>query len=221
MTIFLYYLGAFALGSIPFGWIVAHLKGIDIRKVGSGNIGATNVKRALGTKWGLFVFFLDVIKGVIPGLLAGVILTGQSSSISIPDHAVLGGVAAVLGHMLSPFMRFRGGKGIATGLGALLGAAWMVGLGAFSVFLIMMAITRIVSLSSVIAALFILICGWLFGQSPIFMGVYAVIVLVIWIKHIPNMKRLAKGEEPKFSFKKDNPAKEVESADDDLSGTGE
>jgi glycerol-3-phosphate acyltransferase PlsY len=217
MLIALYYLGSFVLGSIPFGWIVARMKGIDIRKVGSGNIGATNVKRALGTKLGIFVLFLDVIKSAIPGMLATTIIRENPTSLSIGDLAVLGGVVAVFGHIFSPFLRFRGGKGIASGLGALLGVAPIVGTCCFSVFLVMMVFTRIVSISSVIAASSILVFGWVFqrqyGFGPIFFSVYTLVVLLIWIKHIPNLKRLAKGEEPKFSWKREAAPEKKEDGD--------
>ena len=207
MLIDLYYIGSFLLGSIPFGWIVARMKGIDIRKVGSGNIGATNVKRALGTKLGIFVLFLDILKSAVPGMVAGLIIKENPTSLSLNDLAVLGGVTAVIGHIFSPFLKFRGGKGIASGLGALLGVAPVVGLCCFSVFVVMMLFTRIVSLSSVIAATTILVFGWIFreqfGFGGVFFAVYSVVVLLIWIRHIPNLKRLAKGEEPKFTFKRE------------------
>ena len=119
----------FALGSIPFGFMVAKAKGVDIREVGSGNIGATNVMRVLGKGPGIAVLLLDVLKGLIPSLCGHLIFHDK-------QIAFAAGVAAVFGHTFSPFLKFKGGKGIATGLGALLGSSPFVGLAAFSVFFV-------------------------------------------------------------------------------------
>src|SRR5689334_13874075 len=106
---------SYLIGAIPFGVIVARMQGIDIMSVGSKNIGATNVMRVLGKKWGIFVLLLDVAKGCVPALVVWK-LTGSQ------EMSILSGLVAVLGHCVSPFLRFRGGKGIATGLGAMLGS---------------------------------------------------------------------------------------------------
>lgn len=201
--------GSFLLGSIPFGLIVARAKGIDITAVGSGNIGATNVARVLGKGPGLLVFGLDVLKGLVPALAARQLVPMGAAGITVADMATLCGIFAILGHTFSPFMKFKGGKGVATGLGALLGCAPDVGLSAFGVFLVIFALTRYVSLASVFAAVAMVTFGFVFGYSPIFLVGYGLIGLFVIVKHIPNMKRLAKGEEPKFSIRKKEPEPET------------
>jgi glycerol-3-phosphate acyltransferase PlsY len=197
-------LGSYILGALPFGFIVARLCGIDITSVGSGNIGATNVTRVLGWKLGLLVFLLDVGKGVVPPL-ATVALTGDR------DVAILMGVVAVVGHTFSPFLRFKGGKGVATSLGALVGGAPVVGLAGFGVFLLLFALTRIVSLSSLVAALSVLVFGALTHQSWVFFAVFVPLVGYVFVRHKANISRLLKGEEPKLTFKR----KERDDDDDD------
>lgn len=202
------FVGAFLLGSVPFGLLAARIKGIDLRQVGSGNIGATNVVRGLGPVWGVTVFLLDMLKGAVPPLLCIQLLAGQPGlPLSAGDAGVVAAGLAILGHLFSPFAGFKGGKGIATGLGALLGTAPLVGVSAFGVFLVCMAFTQIVSLSSLVAAPFMIIFGLLTRQSPIFLGFFGLVAVFIYVKHIPNIKRLAKGEEPKFRFRRE-PAKE-------------
>lgn len=203
------YVVSFFLGSIPFGVIAGKMKGIDIRKVGSGNIGATNVNRALGSKWAIAVFLLDVLKSFLPSLLVPIILKsgGQLFPIAVADTGVLAGICAIMGHLFSPFVGFKGGKGIASGLGALLGTNPLLGILAFSVFIVMMIFTRIVSLSSIVAAPSIIVFALVFHQTLIYTIVFGGMAVFILYKHIPNMKRLMKGEEPKFSFdfkKRDN-----------------
>src|SRR5438270_2992906 len=153
-------IGGYIVGSIPFGYLVARARGIDILQFGSGNIGATNVYRALGKWLGLLVFLLDVSKGMVPAAIAYSVTSSQGAAFSV-------GMAAVVGHCLSPFLKFKGGKGIATGLGAVLGSAPFVALGAFAVFIICMVLTRWVSLSSIAAALTIVPLGLYFGESPL------------------------------------------------------
>lgn len=188
-------IGAYILGSIPFGYLVARAKGIDITKVGSGNIGATNVHRALGWKMGIPVLLLDIAKGLIPPLLARY---GYGMD---TDHAMLTGIAAVLGHCFSPFLRFKGGKGIATMLGATLGSTPIVagiGLAAFGIFF---ALTRYVSLASLVAVVAAFASAALLRYPPLVVGAYAAIGLFIIYKHRANIGRLLRGEEPRTSFR--------------------
>ncbi len=187
--------GSYLLGSLPFGFIVARLCGIDITSVGSGNIGATNVARVLGWRLGFVVFFLDVGKGVVPPLVT-VWLTGNH------DVAVLMGVAAVVGHTFSPFLKFKGGKGVATGLGALVGSDPLVGGAIFGVFLLMFAFTRIVSLSSLVASACVIVLGLIAHQSWVFFAVFGPMIVYVFIRHRPNIGRLIRGEEPKLDLKK-------------------
>ena len=132
---------AFLIGAIPFGLVIGKLKGVDLREKGSGNIGTANAMRQLGRPLGTLVFVLDTLKGWTPVFLAHrLALT--------PDWIVGAGMAAVLGHIYSPFVRFRGGKGVATALGVLLGLDWRVGLISFGIFIVVVAITDYISLGS-------------------------------------------------------------------------
>lgn len=191
MNLALLCIGSYLVGAIPFGVIVARVKGVDIMSVGSGNIGATNVWRTFGVGLGLLVFALDVLKGAVPAMIAGG-LTGRS------DWAFACGALAVLGHSASPFLRFRGGKGVSTGLGALLGSAPWVGLCSFGVFVFVLAVTRYVSLSSVIAAISMVVFGVVFHEPPIVVLGYGMLAAFVLIRHRANLKRLLRHEEPKF-----------------------
>lgn len=193
------YLSAYLLGSLPFGFWVGKARGIDIRKVGSGNIGATNTYRHLGAKAGLLVFALDVGKGAAPVLLARALLDPQTAA----THDVWLGLAAVVGHTFSPFLGFKGGKGVATGLGAVLGLAPIVGIVGFSVFLISLFVSKYVSLSSILGTTAVVVTGFATHQSPLFLTVFTLVCAFVIVRHIPNMKRLLNRTEPKFKFKKD------------------
>ncbi len=183
---------AFVLGSIPFGFVIGKLKGVDVRQHGSGNIGATNVSRVLGKKWGALVLLLDAIKGAFPVLFLKV--AGYSM-----EYQVIAGLFAILGHCFSPFLKGRGGKGVATGLGVFLVVSPKVTLIAFLVFLSVFFITRYVSLSSITAALsFPLVFKFLERPSDFTSLVLFLTALVVVGKHYQNIIRLLKGEEKKY-----------------------
>jgi glycerol-3-phosphate acyltransferase PlsY len=183
---------SFFLGSIPFGYVIGKLKGVDVRKHGSGNIGATNVSRVLGKKWGAFVLFLDALKGAVPVLI--VKLSGYPL-----EYQVLAGFLAILGHCFSPFMKFRGGKGVATGLGVFLVVSPLVTLIAALIFFAVFFTTRYVSLSSIIAALsFPVIFKVLKSSSPSVSLLLFLTAFTVVAKHHQNIKRLLKGEEKKY-----------------------
>jgi glycerol-3-phosphate acyltransferase PlsY len=201
MTLTLLLIGSFFLGSIPFGLLIGKARGVDVRNSGSGNIGATNVWRLLGPGWGTTSFLLDVAKGTTAALVCGWAQPDAFGFFMQGDAATLGGVAAVAGHMLSPFVGFKGGKGIATGLGALLGTAPLVGLSGFAVFIGVMLMSRFVSLSSLVAVIAVMAFSFYFRQTPLFLTTYGLIGLYVYVKHIPNIKRLIKGEEPTFKIK--------------------
>ncbi len=202
---------AFLAGSIPFGLLIAKAKGVDIRQHGSRNIGATNVARVLGLKPGLLCFALDVLKGLLPTLGAGLWagLAGQMTPAAADAWWWLAVMAAsIFGHMFSPWVRFKGGKGVATGLGALLGVfpgLAVPGLVAFSIWLITFFRWRYVSLSSCLAAISIpLATAALFGVAgelraglPFIVVGGAIAALVIF-KHRGNLRRLRRGTEPRF-----------------------
>jgi glycerol-3-phosphate acyltransferase PlsY len=199
-------IASFWVGALPFGYWAARLRGVDIRKVGSGNIGATNVFRALGAKIGLTVLVLDALKGFLSTWLA---MRAGASDV----EAILVGVAAILGHTFSPIMGFKGGKGIATGLGALLAAAPLTLAVALPIWLVVFLLTRWVSLASILAAASTPIAAYLFGYSLPTVGVLTAIVAVIIFKHRSNLWRIMHGVEPKLQLRNSRPNLEQECLD--------
>ncbi len=194
------FLVGFFSGAIPCGFIISKLKGIDIRKHGSGNIGFSNVFRTVGKIEGISVLFLDIAKGFLPVLLL-IRYYGY-------HYGIIAGIAAVLGHMFTPVLKFKGGKGVATGLGIFIGLAPLSALFTFIVWLIVVVISRYVSLGSLTAAialpLFIYFSRFI-GRDEynIFLLLFTILVcLLVIIMHRPNIKRLVQGKERKFSLKK-------------------
>ncbi|MHC4619449.1 MAG: glycerol-3-phosphate 1-O-acyltransferase PlsY [Planctomycetota bacterium] len=199
---------AYLLGSVPFGLIIARAHGKDLRAIGSGNIGATNVSRALGRKWAYFCFLLDVLKGLVPTLLA-VLLVSSPPTITELLLVLAVGVAAILGHIFPLYLKFKGGKGVATSLGVALGL-WpfytLCALFAFAVWVVVVLIWRYISLASIIASLafpvalvlaIILVPDWQLLQLwPLLVAAAAIPVMVI-LRHRENIKRLAAGTESK------------------------
>ncbi|MCA9304221.1 MAG: glycerol-3-phosphate 1-O-acyltransferase PlsY [Phycisphaerales bacterium] len=166
-----YAIGAYLLGSVPFGLLIGKARGIDIREHGSGNIGATNLGRVLGKRFFFLCFFLDLSKGLAPTLLAGSMMGTLGRFTIEPSDAwgwLLVMVCAVFGHLFSPWLGFRGGKGVATALGALLGmfpAMTAPGVGALVVFLVVLALWRYISLASCMAAITLPFWTWfIFAQ---------------------------------------------------------
>jgi glycerol-3-phosphate acyltransferase PlsY len=186
--------GGYVAGSIPFGyWIVRLFRGQDIRRLGSGNIGGTNVWRSFGARYGLPVIVLDVVKGLAPALAAS--LTRGSLV------AVLAGAAAMLGHWRPIFMRFRrGGKMVATCGGAAIGIAPLVAVVGTVVWIVVFVVGRYASVASILAAASLAPAAVLLGQDlsvVIFMGAAAVAIL--WL-HRGNIRRLVHGEEHRFKL---------------------
>ncbi len=194
MTFAILFVAAYFLGAIPVGYLVGKAKGIDIRAVGSGNIGATNVLRTLGKGPGYAVFFADVLKGFIPAVVARQFGFGN-------DLCFVIGLGAVFGHSLSPFLGFKGGKGIATGLGAMLGSVTLVGLGSFAIFTLFMALTMTVSLSSIAGAASLPIWGFVFAETWPIRIVLLVMGGYIIFRHRANIVRIRQGVEPKYGQK--------------------
>jgi len=183
---------SFLLGSVPFGYLIGKLKGVDVRSYGSGKIGATNVSRVLGKKYGLLVLLLDALKGALSVLLA------KAGGLPL-DYQVLAALGAVWGHCFSPWLSFKGGKGVATALGAFLVISPKVTLLALLVFLAVFLTTRFVSLSSITAALsYPLLLKLLEEPSELTFILTSLGALTIVLKHHSNLKRLLKGEEKKF-----------------------
>ena len=201
-------LGAgYLLGSIPTGWLAGHwLAGLDIRTQGSGSTGATNVLRVLGKGPALAVFLVDVLKGTAAVLLARYLLErglGGALDPGLVDWAVVAaGLAALAGHIWPIWLGGKGGKAVATGLGVLLGLAWPVGLASFGVFLAVLSLSRIVSLSSVVAALALplLMAAWCAptGLRPAYLGLALLTTLLVVWRHRANLQRLWAGTEPRL-----------------------
>jgi len=182
---------AYLIGSVPTGYILGSRAGIDIRNAGSGNIGATNVARVLGKRHGILTLLVDIGKGY----LAVFIATKLSPNLSV---AALAGAAVFLGHLYPVFLRFRGGKGVATAFGVYLALAPLATLGLIVIFAVNVLTSRIVSLSSMItagAAPFVL---WLFSYPLDLVAMSAFFAVMIILRHHANIKRLLHGNEPRF-----------------------
>ncbi len=180
-----------AFGSVPFGYVAGRLRGIDIRKHGSGNIGFTNVQRTMGWTWAAPVLLLDVAKGLIPTAVAG--------SFSLVPPLV--GTGAILGHVFCPWLGFRGGKGVATTIGVaafLCPRSLLAGLG---VYLLVLAATGFISVSSLAFAAVLPVLTAVIYRSSVLLLLFAVgVALVIIIRHVSNIRRLAAGTEPRLGL---------------------
>jgi len=196
---YLFCIFAYLLGSVPFGLIVGRLvKGIDVREHGSGNLGATNVFRVIGRRWGIFVLFLDALKGYLAVALPNAILMGDISPLAL----ILLALAAIAGHAFPVWLKFKGGKGVATSLGVFLAIAFKPTLVTFMAFLIVFAMTHIISISSLSAAfLFPFVIFWTHRQLRIFPYLFTVSLLLLGFiiyTHRANIGRLLRGEEKKL-----------------------
>jgi len=197
---------SYVLGSIPTGYIITKkLKGIDIRREGSGNIGATNVKRILGMKWFFIVLALDALKGFVPVFTVSVIFKA-----SYPFLPILAGLCAILGHTFTMFLNFKGGKGVATALGVFLALTPFSVLTAVLAFVITLLMFGYISLGSITASILLPFLVYIYGETGylyltwIFSLIAAAFVVY---KHKDNIKRLFEGTENKFEFKKEKKEK--------------
>ena len=203
---------AFLVGSIPTGLLVGRTRGIDIRKHGSGNVGATNILRVLGTQWGVFVLLCDALKGYLAVTL---IFDGISAlvgpywnSISIERtwphellHVVVG-ASVIAGHIWSVFLCFDGGKGVATSAGAIFGIDPLVAGIGFAIFLITVAISGYVSLGSILSTSSGSFISLLLARPASSVIFFALVAIVVWARHRENILRLKNGTEKKFRFSK-------------------
>ena len=211
-------LGAYLLGSIPFGYLVARVKGIDIRAVGSGNIGATNAMRVLGKPAGIFVLVMDALKGfaavawLTPAIYNwiephyfGLAPGFAAASVAVQmKFKVIAGVCAVLGHNYTCWLKFKGGKGIATTAGVYLALAPWALLIALGVFIVALLTSRIVSVASMSAAVALPATVWVMSPHNYFLGIVTTALGALAIyKHKSNIQRLMAGTENRFGKKKE------------------
>lgn len=196
--ILVYLMAAYLVGSVPFGLLIARkVKGINIREFGSKNIGATNVFRVVGKKWGILVFLLDAVKGCTAVHLPS--WTGSSFPVSI---LILLGITAILGHSFPIWIAFQGGKGVATSFGVFLALTPLPAFSSFVLFLFILFLGRILSLASLCAAVFFpLMIYFTYRASPDFAwyeGVSLLLAFFIFYTHRQNLRRLLRGEEKKL-----------------------
>jgi glycerol-3-phosphate acyltransferase PlsY len=207
-------LGAYLLGSIPTGFLVAKAKGIDIRKTGSGNIGATNAMRVLGKPAGIFVLLMDALKGFTACVLAIIYFEFCVPGSDHFDDAywvlsgrlmVIAGICAVLGHNYTCWLKFKGGKGIATTAGVYLALAPWALLVALAVFILAIVLTRYVSVGSIAGAIALPATVWVMTPHNLFLGIVTTALGALAIyKHKSNIQRLLAGTENRFGQKKES-----------------
>ena len=207
MVLTLLFLASYLLGSIPFSVVIGKLFfGVDVRLQGSGNPGATNTMRVLGKKAGFAVLLLDMGKGALAVLLAYLISMKfdiTTNSLSLSDCKTICGGLAILGHVYSPFLKFKGGKGVATAMGTVLALQPLIGLIMILTFTLILILFKYVSLGSIIAAgLYPLLCYLLLPAPGLILYLFSIsLALLIIIKHRENIKRLLAGNENRFSLK--------------------
>jgi glycerol-3-phosphate acyltransferase PlsY len=197
---------AYLLGSVPVGYLLVRIfRKQDIRTVGSGNIGATNVLRSGGKGLGAATFLLDTCKGAAAVLLGAWLAAPLLPSWPQRNVEALAALCAVIGHMFPVWLRFKGGKGVATGFGVFLVAAPWAALASIALFIVIFAITRYVSLSSILATASFPIFAWFTVSGPkpgFFIAVQIIVSLLIIVKHHPNIRRLLSGTEHRFGTPK-------------------
>ena len=188
----------FFFGAIPWGYIIGKSRGIDLRKVGSGNIGATNVMRVLGKKEALITLILDMLKGFAPVLMIK-ILNPNGESILLSGAI---GISAILGHCFTPFLKFKGGKGVATSIGVLLAYMPLAGLITVVIWMLTVKISRISSLGAIVSFALLPLNVNIIGYPKELLIFAWLFTIIIYSRHISNIKRLIRGTEPKIGEKK-------------------
>lgn len=181
----------YLLGSVPTGFILGWMAGVDVRKAGSGNVGATNVARVAGKRQGILTLIGDTAKGVVPVILA--LQMGANLTTT-----VMAGAAAFVGHLYPVFLKFRGGKGVATALGVFVALAPVAALVLILMFIAIALSSRIVSVGSIATAMAAPLILWLFSYPPIVVGMAVFIAAAITLRHRSNIQRLLNGTEPRF-----------------------
>jgi glycerol-3-phosphate acyltransferase PlsY len=190
-ALFIVIAAAYLIGSIPTGLLLGKAYGVDVRKEGSGNIGATNLYRTVGRKVGIITLIGDCLKGLLPVVLV-------KFSALPPEFAAWVGLAAFCGHVFSVFLKFKGGKGVATALGVFLALAPLAVAIAIALFAVLMFFWRYVSLGSIAAAAIMPLAVFLLGESRIVTTVTFIIAMIVILRHHENIKRLLSGSESKF-----------------------
>lgn len=205
VTLAILLVGSYLLGSIPFGYLAGRLGGIDVRQAGSGNIGATNVVRVLGKGYGYPVFALDVLKGFAAVTISMLMAPGRPPEWNSPEiFGILAAVSSVLGHSYPPWLKFKGGKGVATSAGALLALTPIATLIGVAIWIIVFWLTRYVSLASITAAVVLPIVILVVRSQdqnkgkPLAYSSACVAAVIIW-RHRSNLCRLIRGTEPRFT----------------------
>jgi glycerol-3-phosphate acyltransferase PlsY len=197
--------GAYLLGAVPFGLLIGLARGVDIRKTGSRNIGATNVFRAVGKGWGVLAFTCDALKGLLPAVLCPLLLRAWTGAAPAQGAALLFGAAAIAGHNWPVYLGFRGGKGIATSAGALIGIAPLpLAVGA-AIWLAVFLLGRYVSLASIAAAVAMPAAAWLLPRADggwLLPAALTALGALAILRHRPNITRLMRGTEHRFEFRR-------------------
>jgi acyl phosphate:glycerol-3-phosphate acyltransferase len=197
---------SYVIGSVPFGYVAGRLAGVDIRKIGSGNVGATNVVRTLGKRLGYPVFILDFLKGVAAVELSTLVFNHSSIQFSRELCAIAAGACCVIGHLFPIWLGFKGGKGVATSAGVIFGLMPLVASIMGLVWIIVFQASRYVSLASVSAAIAMpMVTGAMVYlgklRAPILFYFSLALALLIIVRHRSNFSRLATGSEPRFQRK--------------------
>jgi acyl phosphate:glycerol-3-phosphate acyltransferase len=201
-------LSAYFLGSIPTGYLLARFRGVDIRQVGSGNIGATNVFRILGKSAGTFVLLADALKGFVACYFLGQIIeellgAGDNQKASAREYySLVAGIAAILGHNYTCWLKFKGGKGIATSAGVLIALVPWALLTILAIWIVVFATSRFVSLASISASFSLPFAVWLTGGTCTMVLIMGGVGSLAIYKHKMNIRRLLQGTEPKIGAKK-------------------
>jgi glycerol-3-phosphate acyltransferase PlsY len=193
---------SYLLGSIPTGYLLVRLfRDEDIRSVGSGNIGATNVLRSGGKGLGAATFLLDMLKGCAAVWLGGALAGALAPDLALRDAQALAAISAVVGHMFPVWLHFRGGKGVATGFGVFLVASPLAALAAITVFAIVLLLSRFVSLASILGSASFPFFAWFLARgerTPFFIAAQVIVALLIIVKHHQNIRRLLSGNESRI-----------------------
>lgn len=185
---------AFLVGSIPWGYLIGKLKGVDLRRVGSGNIGATNVLRTVGKKEALLTLILDLSKGTVPVLLFRAIYPNEESLF----FAGIIGISAILGHCYSPWLKFKGGKGVATSLGVLLAYVPLAGVITIILWILTYKLSKISSLSALVSFTILPGVVIILGYPMEILSLIILITVIIYLRHRENISRLIQGKEQKI-----------------------